>query len=84
MPKLMFRGQGEVRDIFKKTDKQTIQLMLIKKAKLEVISALFAIKQTLSLTRNTIQYFIRGYAVVQYFLTISQIFFKTVLSRLRS
>ena len=76
MSKLMFRGQGEVRGIFKKTDKQTIQLILIKKEKLEVISAFFfAVKQTLSLTRNTIQSFIRGYAVVQYFLTISQNFF---------
>ena len=76
MSKLMFRGQGEVRGIFKKTDKQTIQLILIKQAKLEVISAFFfALKQTLSLARNTIQSFIRGYAVVQYFLTISQFFF---------
>ena len=37
----MFGGQGEVRGIFEKTDKQTIQLILIKKAKLEVISAFF-------------------------------------------
>ena len=65
-----------MRGICKKTDKQTIQLVLIKKAKLEVISAFFfAVKQTLSLTRNTIQSFIRGYAVVQYFLTISQLLF---------
>ena len=64
----------------------TIQVILIKKAKLEVISAFFfAVKQTLSLTRNTIQSLIRGYAIVQYFLTISPKFvFKTVLSRLRS
>ena len=41
MSKLMFRGQGEVLGNFKKTDKQTIQLILIKKAKLEVISAFF-------------------------------------------
>ena len=34
--------QVEVRGIFKKTDKQTaVQVILIKKAKLEVISAFF-------------------------------------------
>ena len=85
MSKLMFRGQGEVRGIFKKTDKQTIQVILIKKTKIRGNFCLFfAVKQTLSLARNTIQSFIRGYAVVQYFLTISQFFFYTVLSRLRS
>ena len=87
MSKLMFRGQGEVRGIFKKTDKQTIQVILIKKTKIRGNFSLFffAVKQTLSLARNTIQSFIRGYAVVQYFLTISPKFvFKTVLSRLRS
>ena len=86
MSKLMFRGQGEVRGIFKKTDKQTIQVLLIKKTKIRGNFCLFfAVKQTLSLARNTIQSLIRGYAVVQYFLTISPKFvFKTVLSRLRS
>ena len=86
MSKLMFRGQGEVRGIFKKTDKQTIQVILIKKTKIRGNFCLFfAVKQTLSLARNTIQSFIRGYAVVQYFLTISpKSVFKTVLSRLRS
>ena len=86
MSKLMFRGQGEVRGIFKKTDKQTIQVILIKKTKIRGNFCLFfAVKQTLSLARNNIQSLIRGYAVVQYFLTISPKFvFKTVLSRLRS
>ena len=86
MSKLMFRGQGEVRGIFKKTDKQTIQVILIKKTKIRGnFSLFFAVKQTLSLARNNIQSLIRGYAVVQYFLTISPKFvFKTVLSRLRS
>ena len=77
MSKLMFRGQGEVRGIFKKTDKQTIHLNIDKTGKIRGnFSLCFAVKQTLSLTRNTIQSFIRGYAVVQYFLTISQFFFK--------
>ena len=86
MSKLMFRGEGEVRGIFKKTDKQTIQVILIKKTKIRGNFCLFfAVKQTLSLARNNIQSLIRGYAVVQYFLTISPKFvFKTVLSRLRS
>ena len=76
MSKLMFRGQGELRGIFKKTDKQTIQLILIKKAKLEVISALFfAVKQTLSLTKNTIQSFIRGLCCSAVFLNDFAIFF---------
>ena len=81
MSKLMFRGQGEVRGIFKKTDKQTIQVILIKKTKIRGNFSLFLA----SLARNKIQSLIRGYAVVQYFLTISPKFvFKTVLSRLRS
>ena len=64
MLKLMFRGQGEVRGIFKKTKKQTIQLNIDKIGKIRAnFSLFFAVKQTLSLTRNTIQSFIRGYAV---------------------
>ena len=57
-------------------DKQTIQLNIDKIGKIRGnFSLFFAVKQTLSLTRNTIQSFIRGYAVVQYFLTISEFFF---------
>ena len=81
MSKLMFRGQGEVRGIFKKTDKQ-IKTNMIKKGKIRGnFSLFFAVKKTLSLTMNTIQSFIRGYAVVQYFLTISQFFFFKLCSQ---
>ena len=41
MSKLMFRGQGEVRGIFKKTDKQTIQLNIDKIGKIRGNFSLF-------------------------------------------
>ena len=50
----MFRGQGEISGIFKKTDKQTIQLNIDKIGKIRGnFSLFFAVKQTLSLIRNT-------------------------------
>ena len=62
-------------------DKQTIQLNIDKIGKIRGnFSLFFAVKQTLSLTRNTIQSGLCCRPVVQYFLTISQFFFLKLCS----